>query len=540
MDESNQVMSSLKMLPSLSEYGLTNSNLVQINCSRSIATTSDTSSVRTDNFNNGVMDFNFAMSQNQRFSCQKSYFRAEISVAVKEAGLYRQPKVTDNFCLAENFMNNIIANSFMYIGSKSISSQTQYHGVSAMLRSRLTKSYSWFQTLGKSCFYLDPSFESRQRNIVSNGDSEVLKWTELGYKDDNKFTVAGASLNKITFSKANSADNLPATGTTWRKGDQLTVVVGGITLNKVVSDVIGDDVFVTIPFASAISATDVSTLQLTRIRYLNSPDEIVDGRNKIQVLFQLPLSPFYNSQCIPTSQIRFSLFPQTTKNTAFEYLRPDGTGSPSQADTSLLIHNLYFFAYIFDGEKNYVDGTYYLNLSEFDIQSKALVQGVNSDTTRQFNIPSSTLGIASFSQDSNVSTPTTLNVCPSRFISRLREETDNLTGLQLQYSNAIKPVQLYQSEFNDGTQNIVQRYYETMNNSGITSGETFDDWLERGQLSYYSWIRPSDDRSTSLQVQAQYGEISNNTLLFIASVYRRLIAVQVINGEVSTVESLNV
>lgn len=542
MDET-KLMTSLTMLPSLKDYGNVNSNLIQINSARSVAILADTLTEQRDNFSSGVIDFNLSLSQQQRLSCAKSYFRAECQTKVKVGTDYRQPKTADNFALAENFMNNIISNSSMYIGSKSVSSVSQYHGVAAQLRSRLTKSYSWYQTIGKSVYYLDADFESRQKNITSDGVLSTLPAVSatsgLNYNVLNTATVP--TVTTIVF--AAGGGTLPNTEATWRIGDIIQMALQtapGTTVQKTVIGVAGDTLTVDVPFLATQTAVVVGTLGVTRIRDADQQEEVADGRANLQVMFQLPLSPFYNDQAIPTSQIRFSIFPQKTKKNAFEFLEANGAGSPVQANVSLLIANLYFFAYVFEGDHNFVDGTYYMSLTELEIQSKALVVGTTSDTTRQFNIPSSTLGMCVFAQDSSVATPTTLNVPPSKFISHIRSETDNWGATQLQYSNMIKPVQLYQSEFTGGTQNIVQRYWESQSNSNMEQigGESFDDWLTRGMIQYYSWIRPADDRSTSLQVQVQFPTITVPTLVFIASFYRKLVAIQVVNGEVSSVESL--
>lgn len=536
---SDKVMTSLNMLPSIKDFGNVNSNLIQINSSRSVAILSDTATDKQDNFTSGVIDYNFSLSQAQRFSCSKSYFRAECKVSVLDGGTYRQPKTSDNFTLAENFMNNIISNSKMYIGSQSISSVSQYHGVCAQLRSRLTKSYSWYKTMGKSVYYLDPDFESRQKDITSDGALSTLSWDALNYTATVD-TAEVATTTTIVFAGAGR----PNTEATWKAGDIIQMALASTpatTVQKTVTSVTGDILTVDTPFAGVEAAADVDVIKVTRIRDTNITDELSDGKANIQVMFQLPLSPFYNDQCIPTSSIRFSLFPNTTKKNAFEYLEADGAGSPAPANISLLISNLYFFAYVFEGDRNFVDGTYYMSLTELEVQSKALITGASSDTTRQFNIPSSTLGICAFVQDQLVATPTTLNVPPSKFISRDRSETDNWNGLQLQYSNQIKPTQLYQTSFDAGTQNIVQRYWESQSNANMEQigGEDFNDWLKRGQIQYYSFIRPADDRSTSLQVQAQFAQVTNPTLLFIASFYRKLCAIKVVNGVVASVESLN-
>ena len=350
-------MSSLNMLPTLQDFGNVNSNLVQINSARSVAILTDTTTSRSDNFSSGVVDFQLSLSQNQRLSCSKSYFRAECSVAVKDT-TYRQPKTSDNFALAENFMNNIISNSYMYIGNKSVSNVSQYHGVCAMLRSRLTKSFSWFETMGKSVYYLDPDFSSRQKNITSDSSFEALTAVELGYDVADTCEIKTADLLRLHLVKG-ATPALPDTSVVWQAGDRIQVQLTTGTFIRTVASVTNDIITVTTAFPALQAVATVIVYGLTRMRDLDQVPELADGRNNLQVCFQLPLSPFYNDQCIPTSDIRFSIFPASSKNGAFEYAEAAGGASPAPADVSLLISNLYFFAYVFDGDKNFVDGTYY-------------------------------------------------------------------------------------------------------------------------------------------------------------------------------------
>jgi len=215
--------------------------------------------------------------------------------------------------------------------------------------------------------------------------------------------------------------------------------------------------------------------------------------------------------------------------------------NPTPAQISVQFQNMYFFAFVFTAETAFQSGTWYLGLNEIDIQAKNMIEGANAQTTHTFNVPSSTLGLACWLQATQAGTATALNCPPSRFLN-IDRSSQNLKTLQLVYSSMSKPVQLYTTEFADKTQEIVQRYYSTQMNANLDTigGESFDDYLTRGNLYYYSYLRPADDRSTNLQVTIEMGNLTGATKLFMASFYRKLVEVSVNDGYVVSVKALAV
>lgn len=547
----SQVLRDINYLPSLDEMGLVNSNLVQINSARSISVTNSSVTTKQDNFLAGVMDFSFSIADKQRFSPYRSYFRAEVEVSTlnKTAGFgtvdnYRQPRLEDGFTLAENFVNNMLANSYFYIGSQSVASQSQYHGQAAMLRVRLSKSYNWLQSLGKDIFWLDPDFQSRQKKIISNDTQERTSILNLGYIATNTMAVAnsGTDESKVTF----ATGTLPDLDSVWRPGDFLEYT-GGAVITQVQSIDNGTNTMIVKPRVAVLVATplnDGGIVVVNRVRDTQEISENSDGRNNIQVCFQPPLSVFQNQQVYPAGSYRVSLFPKSNKVAGLEYNTvsvPSGSATPAEPkNVAILFKNLYFFASVFTAETSFDSGTWYLSLNEIDIQAKKLIVGTAANTTHTFNIPSSTLVIAVWCQDTSSGTVTALNCPPSVFKNNDSSSAD-LTTLQLTYSNMSKPVQLYTTEYAGTTQEIVQRYYSTAQNANMDTigGETFDNYLTRGGLYYYSYIRPADDRSTNLQIQLQTN-VAVATQLFIGCFYRKLIEISVVDGYVTDVKALAV
>ena len=68
----DNLITSASDLPTMDEMGLIDSNVIQVNCQRTID---------AENFGKGVQDFVFNCSMNQRFQPNKSYFRMRLSLS---------------------------------------------------------------------------------------------------------------------------------------------------------------------------------------------------------------------------------------------------------------------------------------------------------------------------------------------------------------------------------------------------------------------------------------------------------------------------
>ena len=87
-----------------------------------------------------------------------------------------------------------------------------------------------------------------------------------------------------------------------------------------------------------------------------------------------------------------------------------------------------------------------------------------------------------------------------------------------------------------------QRYNDTQLYSGKfwSEGgtESFADWLKRGPLYHYSFIRDENDRSTHVQLNMQFGGLEAGANIFICAHYSRAVEITTENGFVVSVVSL--
>jgi len=107
-----------------------------------------------------------------------------------------------------------------------------------------------------------------------------------------------------------------------------------------------------------------------------------------------------------------------------------------------------------------------------------------------------------------------------------------------------KPPTRWSSEFNADVKKLQQRYLDTQieSSQAFSSGgcESLQQWLDGGVLLHFSWTRDANDRSTQLQVQADFAQHEPNSNLFVVSHYTKSVQMQVENGYISSVSSLTI
>ena len=112
MDSVDQVQTSITQVPTVSSLGLCDLNFTQINCQRNI---------NADSFTQGVMDFQWNISGQQRWSPSRSFFRARLHIESAD-GLGTRPSYEDDITIAEDVMNQLFSNIYCYIGNVNVSS----------------------------------------------------------------------------------------------------------------------------------------------------------------------------------------------------------------------------------------------------------------------------------------------------------------------------------------------------------------------------------------------------------------------------------
>ena len=261
--------------------------------------------------------------------------------------------------------------------------------------------------------------------------------------------------------------------------------------------------------------------------------------NSIEVCFQPPVGIFNTDLALPSGAYRISLFPKSDTVSGIE--SDASNGRTNQSTTSRIrVEEVQLFLSVFKDTKPFNDGSYYVPLIEMNIQNKTMALGASLNTFN-FTIPSSTIALTSFIQA--VESGTTTLVPTSRFTGQVKAEALDLRFIQLTFGNVTKPTNNFSSAF-IGTSGkfITQRWLEASINSGQyeLSCEPLEDYLVRGPLYHFSFIRDAENRSTECQAQLQYGGLTNNNNGFLVSHYRTLSKISVNSGYVTSVETLQI
>jgi hypothetical protein len=261
-------------------------------------------------------------------------------------------------------------------------------------------------------------------------------------------------------------------------------------------------------------------------------------------MYKPPIGIMEHSKPMGSGDYRFQFNPNSNYKTACVE-SPSGSAQYSFNVTSM---ELYICTELMDVSPT---GTEVLHLMEHQVQSKSL--GGVGDKNFDFTIPPSTKAISIFVQSGAAGSDT---MCPPSLLGCKTAGLDgavpkagydaqnSIKSIQLTYANMTKPPTRWSSEFSATVKKLQQRYLDTQieSSQAFSSGgcETLQQWLESGMLLHYSWVRDSNDRSTQLQIQADFAEAETNANLFVVAHYTRSCEIDVNNGYISGVRSLTI
>ena len=256
------------------------------------------------------------------------------------------------------------------------------------------------------------------------------------------------------------------------------------------------------------------------------------SRNQVHVLFQPPIGIFQHHEPMGGGDYRFSLNPNSNfKKACVEH--PTGALDPgTNFDLEVQDVKLYIATVKTSIPKSITN----LALVEMLVQTKP----ANANRTYEFTVPSSTLSLCFFVQSgdagSNTQSPPTTFKCKD-------SSQNNLKSLQITYANMTKPSTRWDSEFKDGTNKFQQRYIDDLTECRLIESdggaESFGEWLQRGPYYFYSFNRDREDKSTQVQLSAQFTTIEADSQMFLVAMYSRVTEISVDDGMVQSVRSLN-
>lgn len=253
------------------------------------------------------------------------------------------------------------------------------------------------------------------------------------------------------------------------------------------------------------------------------PDRV--NSSLVYFMYQPPLGIMDHDKPMGSGDYRFQFNP----NTNFEKSCVENAAGGNDFQFTVKSMELYLCTEKMDISPT---GTDVLHLMEHQVQSKAAQA---SEGNYDFTVPSSTKAITVFVQKNTSGSSTATP--PSTFAR------EALKSIQITYAGLTKPPTRWVSAL-DNTQNqMQQRYLDTQIESGqaFSPGgcESYADWLANGPIYHYSWERDANDRSTQIQIQADFGTVAD-TNLFIVAHYTKSVEISVENGFVAEVKSLTI
>jgi len=495
-----------------------------------------TKAVDGDSFPRGLQQYPFSVGRPSAWIPSQSYFRFRLSLRKKtgnNVGDHKPPSyLVDKVAMAENVCACLYSNAAFRAGGQDVSSILSYIPQAAQAKMRLNKSLGWQKSVGNGCYMVESSFEERSKKVSSGPygpDHDII--TGIGTAAT---TVQGTAADGVmTF--ATGAPDIQAAGVT--TGDiliangkpyEIGVVTNGTTLTLAAA-------------GGALGANLAPTLSWSILRAPKGEDE---GLNTIFVLWQPPISIFDHAGALGAGDYTFSLMPNVDYMKAgIESKDPITIGS-AMDNFQLVVEDVKFYAATVKMEIPSQVQT--LKMLECQIDSKAASS--NTTGTYQFQVPPSTVAISVWLQANEAGSDTRYS--PTVFRTTDQSEK-KMSAIQITYSNVSKPNTKWSAEYADDrgaptnlTNLLQQRYYDTYRECDLleTPGgiETFDDFLKRGMVVHYSFLRDSEDKATNLQLSTTCGVLPANTRVFVCAWYNRVVSVTTENGSVVEVRGLSV
>lgn len=516
-----ELIASPTQLPSISEMGSAEANYIQVNAQRQI---------NGSNFRQGVIDYAFSLAGNQRASMKKSYVRMRATIgspSIVPGGPLIQPSIEDKVAFAENFANNLFSSAYFYIGGVDVSSKQNFCAQSSMARTRLSSTYGWLNSCGKA-YGFDTDFSKRAGEISSNGRTQIVFYPEgTGISVLGNVEVVAAD-GTAEFS---NVQNFGIGDIITTIGDQVLRIIGATS----------ELIFLVEGVGAPLVDEGPDTFSYTSITDgISTEFSLEDGKNEIEIIFQPGALGIWESEsCLPSGQYRLSLYPVNSDN-----LTP-GIESKNAAtqvnDFKIEVTDMYLYLHTYRSVEPIVNGHYFMDLNEMSTQVKTISSPVNNNFN--FTIPASTFGIAVWAQAKNAGVNPQL---PPSIFDNAQKQLLNLRNVQLTYAGKSAPNTNWDSEFGGQRNWLLQRYHDTYSNAGLSelSHETFDDFLKRGVLLYFEWVKSDDNRSTELQMSIDWSvagdEFASSTQVFVGSFFRNISRITVDSGYVTSVTKLSI
>jgi hypothetical protein len=488
------------------------------------------------NFPNGQQHMRFEISGTKRWIPNKSYIRMSCRLAktlTAEGALTTALVEADQVAPNMGLMSNLFQSGEFRISDKTVSRTSDYMAQIDALQTRMDKSKSWVDSQGKASNFWNSDIKERIADVSSDGKSVVKKFDmttrlELGFVGATQLAIAVTGI--ITVSVGTLVDFT----TIFVAGDEIEIDAGGAvgTLRYRISNVIN----ATTMQLNNIAPTALADAAYEFRRYRPTASRAV---NEFELIWQPPMSIFKVQEALPAGKYELVLNPQTSSAFKLRAVETLAAVNAKVAGTDYNFHVIDMYLYIATVESERIDDlTYYINLDETRCQIDTGAGSSVSLTQKNFDVSPSTYALTCAFQDEAAGSN------PLYSASKLKVRSDgeqSLTRLFVSYGGQSKPQPDASPEFKSGVDRTVQRYSDSLLQSGQYfregGSESLSEWQERGSYYHFAWPRDGRDRSTRAQVNFAMSAPANTRVLLFDH-YKSVAHVSVKSGRVVDVQLL--
>ena len=461
-------------------------------------------------FSEGECHFRFSVSGNNWWIPNRSFLSLR-------ANLYStgttQPTLASDMGPAPGFTSNLFTGCELRQSDTPISRITSNLPQIDAVRTRLMKSKSWIDSVGKSTNFWESDYNARKQSIVSNSISEP--------KVAKQVSLTGTSI-------AIAADGVVTGHATCLLSTELAagdiLVVGGSRFTVLTAT--------SATAASVFPAPAVAIAANTSFhREVETNTTATAGKHIIETTWQPPLGVFDLSTPLPPGDYDLVMFPNTSKFNSCAIQ----VGSGVIGTKNLTVVNMFFNVCVVESENIPSDFTYYLDLHETQLQPRALVASITTEQVIDCSVAPTTYALSVAVQEigsgSNPIYP------PTQFTSAANQEL-NLTRLRLSYAGQTQPSPDNVLDYTTTGVNYFTKLYADYlmaSNSFMDGnvGESFETWRRRGPIAHYQFLKPAGDGSTRVDCAISCSAATSNVLLF--SHYSNVAAISYRNGRCESV-----
>jgi hypothetical protein len=499
-----------KMIPSLNR-GVSKTSYQQI---------SSTRDVTGDSFTQGAQSFKWEVAGNTQWIPSKTKFRLRCKLTANDGTTQLDVKnaISPNMGLG----SNLYQSGEFRIGSKTVSRISDFMAQIDALETRLNRSASWLETIGKNTNFWASNTSVRVNDVSSDGvldvGVDVVSRNDLGYGAAITIEV-GDEDGVLTFSGG------PNAGTIWEKGDKIDVT--GQPTYTVMAILSNTTLSISESKTIALAA---QVIEFTRIR--KRPARRV---HTFEIVWTPPLSIFKKSHVMPSGKYEVVLNPQTASNLQLRAIESLGLVSKDPStDYKFSVDSMFLYVATVDSQR-LDDVTYYLDLDETSCQMDSL-GNTTGFVQKHFDVSPSTHSLTVAFQDETAGSDTRFSA--SKFKIRDAGET-KLSRFFVSFAGQSKPEIDADPEYSGTIDYTLQRYVENALDSGgyddVGGIESLEDWRERGMYHHFNFPRDGSDTSKKVSVHSQFSTAQPNGSVLLFDHYKKLARIVVTGGQIREV-----